>query len=89
MRYETFGRRTGLRVSEYALGTASFGTDGPSIGPEASRQVFEAFVAAGGTTFDTSSTTGASTRSARSSSARRTKTWRPPWPTGSTATAAG
>src|SRR5690242_17460349 len=49
MRYQTFGRRTGLRVSEYALGTANF-----SAGNEAPRQIFEAFVAAGGTTFDTS-----------------------------------
>jgi aryl-alcohol dehydrogenase-like predicted oxidoreductase len=54
MRYQTFGRQTGLRVSEYALGTANFGTAGTSAGAEASRQVFEAFVAAGGTTFDTS-----------------------------------
>jgi aryl-alcohol dehydrogenase-like predicted oxidoreductase len=52
MRYQIFGRQTGLRVSEYALGTANFGTAG--AGAEASRQVFEAFVAAGGTTFDTS-----------------------------------
>jgi aryl-alcohol dehydrogenase-like predicted oxidoreductase len=55
MRYETFGRQAGLRVSEYALGTANFGTSGPSIGPEVSREIFETFVAAGGTTFDTSS----------------------------------
>ncbi|KIF68564.1 oxidoreductase [Streptomyces sp. AcH 505] len=54
MRYQTFGRLTGLRVSEYALGTANFGTSATSAGPEASRQIFEAFVAAGGTTFDTS-----------------------------------
>lgn len=26
MRYTTFGRRTGLRVSQYALGTGNFGT---------------------------------------------------------------
>ncbi|WP_443060939.1 hypothetical protein [Streptomyces sp. NBC_00464] len=26
MRYATLGHRTGLRVSEYALGTANFGT---------------------------------------------------------------
>jgi aryl-alcohol dehydrogenase-like predicted oxidoreductase len=26
MRYTTFGRRSGLRVSEYALGTGNFGT---------------------------------------------------------------
>jgi aryl-alcohol dehydrogenase-like predicted oxidoreductase len=54
MRYQTFGRRTGLRVSEYALGTANFGTASSSAGREGSRQIFEAFVAAGGTTFDTS-----------------------------------
>jgi aryl-alcohol dehydrogenase-like predicted oxidoreductase len=54
MHYQTFGRLTGLRVSEYALGTANFGTSGTGAGPEASRQIFEAFAAAGGTTFDTS-----------------------------------
>ncbi|SNY59035.1 aldo/keto reductase [Paractinoplanes atraurantiacus] len=54
MRYQTFGRRTGLRVSEYALGTANFSSSNTGAGPEASRQIFEAFVAAGGTTFDTS-----------------------------------
>jgi aryl-alcohol dehydrogenase-like predicted oxidoreductase len=54
MHYQTFGRLTGLRVSEYALGTANFGTSGTSAGPEASRQIFEAFAAAGGTTLDTS-----------------------------------
>jgi aryl-alcohol dehydrogenase-like predicted oxidoreductase len=54
MRYQTFGRQTGLRVSEYALGTANFGTAETSAGAEASREIFEAFVAAGGTTFDTS-----------------------------------
>ena len=26
MRYTTFGRNNGLRVSEYGLGTANFGT---------------------------------------------------------------
>ncbi|BCY11721.1 aldo/keto reductase [Actinoplanes sp. L3-i22] len=50
MRYQTFGRRTGLRVSEYTLGTANFST----ANADAARQIFEAFVAAGGTTFDTS-----------------------------------
>src|SRR6195952_4448570 len=54
MRYQTFGRLTGLRVSEYALGTANFGTSEASAGREASREIFETFVAAGGTTFDTS-----------------------------------
>jgi len=54
MRYQTFGRQTGLRVSEYALGTANFSSSNTGAGPEASRQIFEAYVAAGGTTFDTS-----------------------------------
>ncbi|WP_433120870.1 aldo/keto reductase [Micromonospora sp. CA-246542] len=54
MRYQTFGRLTGLRVSQYALGTANFSTSDAGAGPEASRQIFEAFVEAGGTTFDTS-----------------------------------
>jgi aryl-alcohol dehydrogenase-like predicted oxidoreductase len=54
MRYQTFGRKTGLRVSEYALGTSNFGTSDSSIGMSLSRSLFEEFVAAGGTTFDTS-----------------------------------
>lgn len=54
MRYQLFGRKTGLRVSEYALGTANFGTTSTSAGSDASRQIFDTFVAAGGTTFDTS-----------------------------------
>ena len=54
MRYRTFGRKTGLRVSEYALGTANFGMSVDSADPGAPRAIFEAFAAAGGTTFDTS-----------------------------------
>jgi aryl-alcohol dehydrogenase-like predicted oxidoreductase len=54
LRYQTFGRNTGLRVSQYALGTANFGTGETTAGPAASRDIFEAFVDAGGTTFDTS-----------------------------------
>ena len=54
MRYTTFGRLTGLRVSQYALGTANFGTADNSAGALGSRQIFDAFVSAGGTTFDTS-----------------------------------
>ncbi|WP_244927916.1 aldo/keto reductase [Nocardioides sp. W7] len=54
MRYQTFGARTGLRVSEYVLGTANFGSADTSAGLEGSRQIFEAYVAAGGTTFDVS-----------------------------------
>jgi aryl-alcohol dehydrogenase-like predicted oxidoreductase len=54
MQYQTFGRRTGLRVSEYALGTANFGPSGSGASPETAKTIFKAFVAAGGTTFDTS-----------------------------------
>lgn len=54
MRYQTFGRHSGLRVSEYVLGTANFGSAPTSAGLEGARAIFEAFVAAGGTTFDVS-----------------------------------
>ena len=54
MRYQTFGTKTGLRVSEYALGTANFGSAPTAAGPDGARQIFEGFVAAGGTTFDCS-----------------------------------
>lgn len=46
-----FGRRSGLRVSEYALGTAPFGRDGTSS--DEHRAIFERFVEAGGTFLDT------------------------------------
>jgi hypothetical protein len=53
MHYTTFGRRTGLRVSEYALGTANFGTaPGAGAGPEQARAIFNAFAEAGGTFID-------------------------------------
>jgi aryl-alcohol dehydrogenase-like predicted oxidoreductase len=53
MRYTTFGRRTGLRVSEYALGTANF-TTVPGVGAdrEQARAIFDAFADAGGTFLD-------------------------------------
>lgn len=53
MRYTTFGRRTGLRVSEYALGTANF-TTSPGVGAdrEQARAIFDAFADAGGTFLD-------------------------------------
>ena len=54
MHYQTFGRRTGLRVSDCALGTGSFGTSDPSVGRDVSRAMFDTYVTAGGTTFDTS-----------------------------------
>jgi aryl-alcohol dehydrogenase-like predicted oxidoreductase len=56
MRYSTFGGRTGLRVSELALGTANFGTRwGPDSGAEfdGAKAMFDAFVNAGGTFIDT------------------------------------
>jgi aryl-alcohol dehydrogenase-like predicted oxidoreductase len=54
MRYTTFGRRTGLRVSQFALGAGNFG-----IGPKAltapgeAAQIFDRFVGAGGNFIDT------------------------------------
>lgn len=54
MRYMTFGRRAGLRVSEYALGTANFGTawsGGAEVGE--ARKIFDLFAEAGGTLIDT------------------------------------
>lgn len=55
MQYTTLGRRTGLRISEFALGTGNFGTR-RSAGsePDEARMVFERFVEAGGTFIDTS-----------------------------------
>ncbi|MEV6621125.1 aldo/keto reductase [Amycolatopsis sp. NPDC051106] len=54
MRYQTFGRHSGLRVSEYVLGTATFGSAPTAAGLAGAKAIFEAFVAAGGTTFDVS-----------------------------------
>jgi aryl-alcohol dehydrogenase-like predicted oxidoreductase len=54
MRYTTFGRRTGLRVSEYALGTGNFGTGwGAGADRDESRRMFDRFAEAGGTFIDT------------------------------------
>ncbi|MET7728327.1 aldo/keto reductase [Streptomyces mirabilis] len=54
MRYTTFGRRTGLRVSEYALGTGNFGTGwGAGAEPDEARRMFDRFAEAGGTFVDT------------------------------------
>lgn len=54
MRYKVFGRHSGLRVSEYVLGTANFGPAPSATGLEGARAIFEAFAGAGGTTFDVS-----------------------------------
>lgn len=57
MRYTTFGHRTGLRVSEYALGTGNFGTGwGAGADFEESRRMFDRFAEAGGTFIDTADT---------------------------------
>jgi aryl-alcohol dehydrogenase-like predicted oxidoreductase len=54
MRYTALGRHTGLRVSEYALGTANFGHAwGGGASREQAKQVFDRFAEAGGTLIDT------------------------------------
>ncbi|PKW00187.1 aldo/keto reductase family protein [Amycolatopsis echigonensis] len=54
MRYQTFGRQSGLRISEYVLGTSNFGSAPAAAGLAGAKAIFEDFVAAGGTTFDVS-----------------------------------
>lgn len=54
MQYTTFGRRTGLRVSELALGTGNFGTGwGYGSEREEAKEVFDGYVDAGGNFIDT------------------------------------
>ena len=54
MHYRTFGRLTGLRVSEYALGAGNFGTGwGTGAEPAEARRIFDRFAEAGGTLIDT------------------------------------
>ena len=54
MRYEIFGRRTGLRVSQLALGAANFGTRwGYGAERQDAKRVFDAYVEAGGNFIDT------------------------------------
>ena len=54
MNTQIFGRKTGLRVSELALGTGNFGTDwGHGANPEESRKIFDRYVEAGGNFIDT------------------------------------
>jgi aryl-alcohol dehydrogenase-like predicted oxidoreductase len=53
LRYKVFGRQTGLRVSEMALGAGNFGTGwGHGAEPDESRHMFDSFVAAGGNFID-------------------------------------
>lgn len=54
MKYITFGRNTGLRVSELALGTGNFGTGwGYGSEREEAKQVFDGYAEAGGNFIDT------------------------------------
>ncbi|WP_145539678.1 aldo/keto reductase [Yersinia kristensenii] len=57
MKYTTFGRNSGLRVSELALGTGNFGTAwGYGSEKEEAKQVFDRFADAGGNFIDTADT---------------------------------
>lgn len=54
MRYKLFGNHTGLRVSEFALGTGNFGTGwGYGSTPDIARPIFDAYAEAGGNFIDT------------------------------------
>jgi aryl-alcohol dehydrogenase-like predicted oxidoreductase len=54
VRYTTFGRKTGLRVSELALGTANFGTTWDAQADyDECRKMFDKFADEGGTFVDT------------------------------------
>jgi aryl-alcohol dehydrogenase-like predicted oxidoreductase len=49
MHYKIFGRHTGLRVSELALGAGNFGTRwGHGAGRSEAKKVFDAYAEAGG-----------------------------------------
>ncbi len=57
MRYRLFGRHTGLRVSELALGTGNFGTGwGHGAERDEARAVFDGYAEAGGNFIDTADT---------------------------------
>jgi aryl-alcohol dehydrogenase-like predicted oxidoreductase len=54
MRYKIFGRHTGVRVSELALGTGNFGTGwGHGAEREEAKNIFDGYVEAGGNFIDT------------------------------------
>jgi aryl-alcohol dehydrogenase-like predicted oxidoreductase len=54
LRYVSLGRGSGLRVSEYGLGTANFGSRwGAGATRDESRRIFERFAEAGGNFIDT------------------------------------
>lgn len=53
MRYKVFGRHTGLRVSEFVLGTGNFGTGwGHGASPDEARAILNAYADAGGNFID-------------------------------------
>jgi aryl-alcohol dehydrogenase-like predicted oxidoreductase len=57
MRYKIFGRRTGLRVAELALGTGNFGTGwGHGAEPGEARRMFDRYAEAGGNFLDSADT---------------------------------
>lgn len=54
MRYRTFGRNTGLRVAELALGTGNFGTGwGHGAEPAEAKKMFDLYLESGGNFIDT------------------------------------
>jgi aryl-alcohol dehydrogenase-like predicted oxidoreductase len=54
MRYKIFERHTGLRVSEFSLGTGMFGTGwGYGTEREEACRIFDAYAAASGNFIDT------------------------------------
>lgn len=55
LRYKPFGKHTGLRVSEYVLGTANFGVawGGHGAEPDEARRIFDTYAEAGGNFIDT------------------------------------
>lgn len=54
MRYQLFGKHTGLRVSELVLGAGNFGTRwGHGAEPDEARRIFDAYADAGGNFIDT------------------------------------
>lgn len=55
MRYQVFGRHTGLRVSELVLGAGNFGTRwGHGATPDVGRRIVDRYAEAGGNFIDTS-----------------------------------
>ncbi len=55
MRYKVFGERTGLKVSEFALGTGLFGNaHGYGTEPDEVQKILEGYAEAGGNLFDLS-----------------------------------